>query len=203
MIRAYSETYLSTVIRNVGSLFDLAAYSEDADLDDFSVLFSTSAVARGIEKGAPVYLAGMSPQEMFRRISLREPDEYSPPPEMSDAAWTGAVAAYTQWYCGCTFREFFDAVPASRMMSMYRTYREDMMAAVTLAVDTLHPVALLKRLREERGMSQSDLALMSGVPIRSIRAYEQGTVELCKAQGDTLYGLAKALGCTVDVLIKG
>ena len=203
MIRAYNEAYLSTVVRNLGSLFDLVAYSEDMNLDDFAAVFSTSSVARGIERGAPMYLAGMSPQEMFRRITLRAPEKYSPPPEMSDAAWAGTVAAYTQWYCGCAFRELFEAVPPSRIVSMHRTYRDDMMSAVTLAVDTLHPVAILKKLREERGMSQSHLALMSGVPIRSIRAYEQGSVELCKAQGDTLYGLAKALGCPVDVLIKG
>ena len=77
------------------------------------------------------------------------------------------------------------------------------MSAVSIIVDTMHPVTVLKQLREARGLSQSDLALYSDVPIRSIRAYEQGTVELCKAQGDTLYRLSKVLGCSVDDLIRG
>ena len=89
------------------------------------------------------------------------------------------------------------------MLSLHRTFRGDIMGAVSIVVDTMHPVAILKRLREERGMSQSDLSLVSGVPIRSIRAYEQGSVDLCKAQGDTLYSLAKALGCSTDTLIRG
>ena len=203
MIRAYSEEYLSTVYRNLGSLFDLAVYSEDMDLTDFSRLFASSKVARGIESGSPRFLAGMSPQDMFRDITMREPGPYRPPKETSDAMWTGSVIAYSQWHCGCRFRELFDSVPAERILSLYRTFRDDIMIAVTIVVDTLHPVAVLKKLREERGMSQSELALISGVPIRSIRAYEQGSVDLCKAQGDTLYRMAKVLGCSVDDLIKG
>ena len=151
MIRAYSEVYLSTVSRNVASLFDLAAYLEDMDIDGFSELFSTSQVARGIESGSPPFLVGMSPQDMFERTVLREPRPYVPPPEMSDAAWTGYVVAYAQWYCGCKFREIQRAVPASRIVSLHRTFRDDIMGAVSIIVDTLHPVAVLKRLREERG----------------------------------------------------
>ncbi len=203
MIRAYSEVYLGMVFRNLGSLFDMAAYIEDMDMDTFASVFSRSQVARGIEAGSPLFLAGMSPQDMFERITLRKPLQHVPPSETSDAAWTGSVIAYAQWYCGCRFVDMQAAVPASRIMAMHRTFRDDTMAAVSIVVDTLHPVTVLKRLREDRGMSQSDLALMSGVPIRSIRAYEQGSVELCKAQGDTLYNLARALGCSTDTLIRG
>jgi len=203
MIRAYSEVYLSTVSGNLSSLFDIAAYTEEMDIDGFMSLFSTSQVARGIECGSPLFLVGMSPQDMFERIAMRVPQRRIPSAETSDAAWTGSIIAYAQWYCGCKFREIQRAIPASRIMSLRRTFRDDTMGAVSIVADTLHPVAVLKGLREERGMSQSDLALLSGVPIRSIRAYEQGSVELCKAQGDTLYSLAKALGCSVDTLIRG
>lgn len=203
MIRAYSEVYLGMVFRNLGSLFDMATYIEDMDVDTFSSVFCTSQVARGIEAGSPLYLAGMSPQDMFERITLRKPMQHVSPFGMSDASWTGSIMAYAQWYSGCRFADIQRAVPASRIMSMHRTFREDTMAAVSIVVDTMYPVTILKRLREEKGMSQSDLSLLSGVPIRSIRAYEQGSVELCKAQGDTLYSLAKALGCGTDTLIRG
>ena len=203
MIRAYNEIYLSNVYRNLGTLFDIAVFLEDMDADRFAGLFSTSSVARGIESGSPRYLAGVSPQTMFEEITNLRITRNVPPSGASDAEWMGYVAAYSQWYCGCTFKELFSAVPASRMMSLRDTTHGDAMSAVSIIIDTLNPVTVLKRLREERGISQSELALYSGVPIRSIRAYEQGTVELCKAQGDTLYSLAKVLGCSVDVLIRG
>ena len=203
MIRAYGEVYLSCVYRNLGSLFDIAINLEDMDPDVFAGLFSTSPVARGIEAGSPRYLAGISPQRMFEEITNRQLSGYVPRVGSGDAEWIGYVAAYSQWYCGCTFKRLFDMVPAERMMSLRGTTHGDSMSAVSIVVDTMHPVTVLKQLREARGLSQSDLALYSDVPIRSIRAYEQGTVELCKAQGDTLYRLSKVLGCSVDDLIRG
>lgn len=203
MIRAYNELYLSTVYRNIGALFDIAVYCEDLDPSGFAFLFASSSVARGIEAGSPRYLAGMSPQDMFSEIVLSDPGDRIAPGETTDACWAGYVLAYSQWYCGCTFREILEKFPLDRMISLHHTLRDDIMNAVSIVIDTLHPVTILKELRERRGLSQSDLALLSGVPIRSIRAYEQGTVELCKAQGDTLFSLAKVLGCPVDILIKG
>jgi DNA-binding transcriptional regulator YiaG len=140
---------------------------------------------------------------MFEEITNRRIIGRMPPSRGSDAEWTGYIAAYSQWHCGCTFKELFSAVSAARMMSLRDTTHGDAMGAVSIIIDTINPVTVLKRLREERGISQSELALYSGVPIRSIRAYEQGTVDLCKAQGDTLYSLSRVLGCPVDVLIRG
>ena len=51
-------------------------------------------------------------------------------------------------------------------------------------------------------LTQEQLATLSGVNIRTIRSYEQGTNELAKAQGETLLMLAKALNCSVEDLIK-
>lgn len=203
MIRAYSELYLGTVCRNVAALFDVAVYCERMSPDGFADLFSTSTVARGIECGSPGYLAGMSPQDMFAEIILRDPKDVVFPKERSDVYWAGYVAAYSQWFCGYTFREIFKAVPFSRIVSLYRTFHDsDISYAVGIVVDTLRPVSILKVLRESADMSQSTLSVLSGVPIRNIRAYEQGTVELCKAQGDALFALAKALGCSIDTLIR-
>ena len=60
----------------------------------------------------------------------------------------------------------------------------------------------IKKLREEKGLTQEQLAILSGVNIRTIRSYEQGTIDLAKAQGETLLMLAKALNCTVEDLLN-
>ena len=51
-------------------------------------------------------------------------------------------------------------------------------------------------------MTQEQLALLSGVNIRSIRSYEQGENELIKAQGEILQMLANALDCTIEDLLR-
>lgn len=59
----------------------------------------------------------------------------------------------------------------------------------------------LKRIREAREISQAKLSELSGVSIRMIQHYEQGVKDINKAQGITLYNLAKALNCKMEALL--
>ena len=60
----------------------------------------------------------------------------------------------------------------------------------------------LKEMRLKRGLSQTELAKMSGVSLRSIKAYEQGTNDISKAQADTLLMLSRVLNCSIEDLIS-
>lgn len=59
----------------------------------------------------------------------------------------------------------------------------------------------LREIRESRGLLQEQLAERSGVKVRSIRAYEQGTLDINGAKLNTLLKLAKSLDCKVIDLI--
>lgn len=60
----------------------------------------------------------------------------------------------------------------------------------------------LKERRESAGMSQADLAALTGISVRVIQNYEQGTRPLNGARAITVYKLAKALKCSVEDLIE-
>jgi len=60
----------------------------------------------------------------------------------------------------------------------------------------------LKQIREAAGMSQSELAKASGISVRVLQNYEQGTRPLNGARAITVYHIATALGCTVEDLIN-
>lgn len=60
----------------------------------------------------------------------------------------------------------------------------------------------LKFFREEKGMSQSELAKASGVPLRNIQAFEMGYRDINKAQVITVLQLAEVLGCDVYEIIN-
>ena len=64
------------------------------------------------------------------------------------------------------------------------------------------PEIRLKTIRENRGISQAELAKLSGVKLRSIQMYEQRNKNINKASVDTVYSLAKVLGCTMEDLIE-
>ena len=60
----------------------------------------------------------------------------------------------------------------------------------------------LKRIRKERGMSQSQLADASTVSIRMVQYYEQGANDINRAEARNVYKLAKALNCTMEELLE-
>ena len=60
----------------------------------------------------------------------------------------------------------------------------------------------LKFMREDKGMSQSELARESGVPLRNIQAFEMGYRDINKAQVITVLQLAETLECDVYDIIN-
>lgn len=67
---------------------------------------------------------------------------------------------------------------------------------------TLNRETNLKRIRSAYGCSQSQLAAMSGVSLRSIQMYEQRNKDINKSQAITLMSLARALGCRMEDLLE-
>lgn len=61
------------------------------------------------------------------------------------------------------------------------------------------PIALRRR---ALGLTQAQLAEISGVNFRMIQHYEQGVKDISHAPAFKVYCIAKALGCTVEDLIK-
>ncbi len=59
----------------------------------------------------------------------------------------------------------------------------------------------LKRIREEKNITQAKLAETSGVSLRMIQYYEQGYKDINKVQGVTLHKIAQALGCTIEDIL--
>lgn len=65
-----------------------------------------------------------------------------------------------------------------------------------------HPETNLKALRTLAGLSQSELAELSGVPVRTIQQYEQRQKNINKAQAETLLRLARVLCSSVEELME-
>lgn len=59
----------------------------------------------------------------------------------------------------------------------------------------------LKKLRDNKMISQQQLADISGVSIRMIQKYEQGDKDITKASVTTVYKLAKALEVSIYELM--
>lgn len=60
----------------------------------------------------------------------------------------------------------------------------------------------LQERRKAAGLSQSQLAAKTGISVRALQHYEQGSLDINKAAALTVYQLAQALGCRVEDLLE-
>ena len=60
----------------------------------------------------------------------------------------------------------------------------------------------LKQHREAAGLTQAELGKLTGISVRVIQNYEQGTRPLNGARAITVYKIAKALGCEMENLVE-
>ena len=64
------------------------------------------------------------------------------------------------------------------------------------------PDTRLKRIRSAYGCSQAELSELSGVGIRSIQMYEQRRKDINKAEVESVWRLARALGCEIEDIME-
>ena len=211
MMHAYQEIYLSKAQSVLGDTFDYAINVCDIPGDDFIKLFIVSSVSKRMENGEPAYLVGKSGMETARDIVVETKGtelhiELHEHFERSKEYWIGWAIAYYQWFTGRKYSEIFKVVSFEELQKMYYPLHE---ADITKFVDILNSrmkeyyvETNLKRIRSTYGCTQAELAEISGVSLRSIQMYEQRNKNINKASVDTIYRLAKALGCTMEDLIE-
>ena len=202
MIHAYDEDCVNNIQDIVGSMFEIAVLFDNLDIDYFGNKFIESEISKYLEINYCKYSLGKSGIELYSEIMDKEPKQIIQPFEATKEYWVGYVLAYIQWYYNKSFKEIINAFPCSELIKKYNPYHEmDIMHMVDFYKQVLDIRSKLKIFREKLNMSQSELANVSNVSIRAIRAYEQGKLDISKASGETLYKLSKALGCKMEDLI--
>lgn len=203
MIHAYNEYYLDMTQTKLASMFELAVYQEKMSIDEFCEKLINSPICNAIENGNPIYIAGKSANELLGLILNKQIEETEQNMYASPEYWVGFVLAFTQWYTCKSFAEITKAYPCSKLILDYFPYHEmDIMDTVLLIQKYLSNKSSLKLWRKKRKLTQAELAGISGVSLRTIKAYEQTKLDISKAQGETLYKLAKVLDCSIEDLIK-
>lgn len=211
MTHAYNKSYLSNAKNRLAQFFDYTINDCNFNSDWTAMMFVQSGYAEQFERGNPAVLAGMSGIELAHRVinKIYKEKELPPPSFRDDKSpeyWAGWALAEYQWYTGKRFKDIFEYAPLSKIVSMYSVYHE---MDITQFIDTLNQLydkkdadTKLKQIRESRGLSQTELAVESGVHLRSIQMYEQKANDIDKAQAKTLYKLSRVLGCEIEDLLE-
>ena len=211
MIHAYQEIYLSKAQSVLGDAFDYAVNTCKMIGNDFVKLFIASSVSKRMENGEPAYLAGKSGIEIVVEIVAETKKqelqiEHKEHLRRSGEYWIGWAVAYYQWYSNRKYHDIFTVVSFEDLQRMYDTLHEADISKFVDIVDSRMKAVFaetnLKRIRTAYGFTQAELAKRSGVSLRSIQMYEQRNKDINKASVDTMYRLAKVLGCTVEDLME-
>ena len=211
MTCAYREIYLSKAQAVLGDAFDYAVNACGISGGDFVKLFTASSVSRRMENGEPSLISGKSGIEIAAEV-IYETMGRSVNSEQKETAgrsrvyWIGWAVAYYQWYSARSYSEIFKAISFDDLQSMYYTLHEaDISKFADIADERIKEHfkdTNLKRIRTAYGCTQAAIAEQSGVTLRSIQMYEQRRKDINKASAETLYRIAKALGCTIEDLIE-
>ena len=208
---AFPETYLSKAQAILGDAFDYAVNVCQIPGADFMKLFASSSVSRRMENGEPALLAGKSGIEIIADVMLEttgkqpeaEPREHF---RRSREYWIGWAVCYYQWLSARSYSDIFRVLSFEDLANMYHTLHEADITKFTDIVDAKMREHFkdtnLKRIRMAYGYTQAELAKRTGVTLRSIQMYEQRNKDINKASADTLYRIAKVLGCSMERLIE-
>lgn len=211
MIRAYNELYLSDAQISLANAVDYAVNDCRFAPDQFADWFVQSRIAKQFEIGNPAIISGMSGEELVSKVVSRLiPGERLPKPSYTEGRspeyWAGWVLAYYQWFTAKRFKDIFMRVPLSEIIGMYSIYHEMDLSNFVESMEKRYNAAesdtKLKTIRESRQLSQAELAELSGVKKRMIQLYEQKVNDIDKAQAQTLYKLARTLGCDIEDLLE-
>lgn len=214
MIRAYPETYLNDAMDSLGSMLDYAIVDLGYDPEAFFSQFLVSGVAEAFGRGNPKYVAGLSGVELANEIIYRT--EGQRPTKAASASedkgaeyWAGWVLAYYQWYSAYSFAYLErHGLTVTRVLAMYPTLHEADLSKFAAVADEIiaraqeNRISSLKRIRQAKGITQKELAELSGTSLRMIQLYEQKQQDIRKAEAQTLVNIARVLGCSVDELFN-
>ena len=211
MICAYDKVYLDCAKKVLGRMLDFAVHDLKYGIEEFFSLFIKSGVAERFGKGDYTILAGKSGVEVAYevlgelKINVERPvPKYTA--NRSEEYWTGWALAHYQWETALSFEEIEKFIPIHYVKALYSPYHEMDIKHFIEKMNELYraekPDTNLKRKRQQVGLSQSKLAELSGISVRTIQQYEQRQKNINKAQVEYLFKLSNALGCNVECLIE-
>ena len=212
VVHAYDKSYLPPAKKALGRMLDFACHELGFASGDFWDLFLHSGVADAFGGGESRLLVGMSgielAYEVLERSGVRFRRVKNPvcAADKSPEYWAGWALAHYQWERAFTFTEIVNFIGIDEVVAMYRPYHEMDISHFIEELDRLYrqrfPETNLARARKRAGLSQGELAELSGVSVRTIQEFEQRRKSINKAQLDTVHPLAVALYCSIETLVE-
>lgn len=209
-IRMPDDSIFPDARETLAELFDIAINECSVDSGDFVAAFLASGLAGEFERLNPVYVVGKSAPELFDILarSLDMPKEAPCTPTAVPLAdyWVGWMVAYYQHETGTPYSRIFESVPYEEFAASYHPLHEaPEQKFLEVFEPRIRPASNPMRLAVQRrimGLSQPELASLSGVGLRSIQMYEQKNKNINRATAETVLRLSRVLHCAIEDILE-
>ncbi len=210
MTHAYDEIHLDDAMETLGSALEYAILVAHVDGQEFIDMFIATELAAEFGRGNVKYISGMSGIELARLI-LKQCG--IPLPSETEIAhidypaeyWIGWILAYYQWHADKSFSTICKKLKYEDLYNLYGVLHEaDQSKAVSVFDDIMENKGEtnLAVLRKNKGLTQDELAKLSGLSIRSIQLFEQKQTDINHAKHHHLQSIAKVLGCNIEDILE-
>lgn len=199
---------LENSMDTLGSMFDFAVNNCKLNGDEYWNMFVCSGVAEQFEERNPKFVVGKSGEEIVYDVSSVigksiNAAQTSQKLERSPEYWVGWALTQYQAKTNISYKSIHQLVSFDELLNMYKTLHE---APIEKFIEILNNKkntnqTPLKLQRERMELSQSQLADISGINIKTIQAYEQRQKDIKLAKFETLQKLSSSLGCEIMDLL--
>lgn len=195
---------LENSMDTLGTMFDFAVNYCNLNGDKYWDMFICSGIAQQFENNNPKFVVGKSGEEIVYDVLLAVSKPFNcvkllPMLGHTPEYWAGWALVQYQSATNLSYKSIHQIVSFEELINMYKTLHE---APIEKFIEILNNKknnnqTNLKLQRERMGLSQSQLADMSGINIKTIQAYEQRQKDIKSAKFDTLQKLSSVLGCEI------
>ena len=227
LLKPYPKAFVTHAMRLLGEFLEYtSALYPEASQDSIFSMFVISGFAERLENGDPAVIRGLSGPELANKVlSSCGAAPYMDgdmvisgnaakdlPPRSADYItpalpfWCGRMLAYLQWFKNISFSELLRLLPVSRLRSMHQDLKDMPIEVAAVTIDKR--IALrqssatrLQNHRKRTGLSQKELALASGVNIRTLQQYERRDKDIKKAAAGKLLALSRVMHCSPESLL--
>ena len=222
---AYNRSYLENVKCNFGAMLDCGINTLEFGPRDFYNMFLDSDMSDKINRGDAYSICTLGGVELAeyvvcfamnnsKYIHVKKASDPAFNQHLNDAIinvnskeyWAGTVIAEYAWEKNMSYQELDGYISVEEVIALYKDFANADSLVINIRLDEMlnakKKVAKLKLRREMLGLSQSELAQQSGIPLRTLQQYEQRRKNINNAKAVYLVDLASVLRCEVRDLIE-
>ncbi len=210
VVRLNDGLYDEELREKLGTFFDTAVNCCSMRGQDAANVFIASGLAEQLEYQNPGFVAGRSGTEMLM-WALSEcglsPNVPNPLRTTTSADyWTGSALALFQLSTGWRYAHVFERMSYADLREICSWSQdgpeEDIVRKLLDELRKRKRPCALREARNAAGFTQSGLAELAGISMRSIQQYEEGKKDINKAAAGSVQKLARILGCRMEDLLE-